>query len=116
VAEPRRGRSPSPAGRESEQVLRAKYLDYCSAQVAEIFLRLSADEIFVLAREASDRGVADPDVSYDAMVQLATTRIYHKLDLPPFEEWARAYEANPAEFDGDLMGLWESEAPVRTDG
>jgi hypothetical protein len=115
VTEPRGEGSPSIAGRESEQVLRAKYLDYCSAQVAEIFLRLSPDEIFVLAREGAGEGEAGPDRSYDAMVQLATTRIYHKLDLPAFEEWVEAYQANPDRFDDQLMGLWESESRVGTD-
>ena len=46
-------------GTEPEEVLRAKYLDYCSAQVAEILLLLSPDEMYVLAQDAAqDSGLA----------------------------------------------------------
>ena len=41
------------SGAEPEEVLRAKYLDFCSAQVADILLLLSPDEMFVLAQDAS---------------------------------------------------------------
>jgi hypothetical protein len=37
----------------SERVLRAKYLDWCSARVAESFLALSPDEIYQLAENAA---------------------------------------------------------------
>jgi|GEM_PF-192637 len=37
-----------------ERVLRAKYLDWCSAKVADRFLRLSPDEIYELAHVQSD--------------------------------------------------------------
>ena len=47
------------AGSHSEErVLRAKYLDWCSARIAERFLQLSPDEIYQLAERAS-RGQAD---------------------------------------------------------
>lgn len=35
-----------------EKILRAKYLDWCSAQVADRFLRLTPDEIYQLAHRA----------------------------------------------------------------
>jgi hypothetical protein len=41
-----------------ERVLRAKYLDWCSARIAERFLKLSPDEIYQLAERAS-RGLAE---------------------------------------------------------
>lgn len=40
-----------------ESTLRAKYLDWCSARLAERFLDLSPEEIYALARpEASEQG------------------------------------------------------------
>ncbi|MGK7311330.1 MAG: hypothetical protein ACN0LA_03750 [Candidatus Longimicrobiales bacterium M2_2A_002] len=46
-----------------ESTLRAKYLDWCSARLAERFLDLSPEEIYALARpETSDR-VGASDVS-----------------------------------------------------
>jgi hypothetical protein len=42
------------AGTNNQQrVLRAKYLDWCSARIAERFLALSPDEIYQLAERAS---------------------------------------------------------------
>ena len=109
MAESKGETRPSPAGRETTEVLRAKYLDYCSAQVAEIVLRLSPDEIFVLAQEEARGSSTVESLSYDSMVQLATIRIYQKLDLPPFEEWAEEYRRDPGRFDAELLGLWEAD-------
>lgn len=39
-----------------EAVLRAKYLDWCSARLADHFLRLTPGEIYELAQEAADAG------------------------------------------------------------
>ena len=116
MAESKGDTHPSTAGRESVDVLRAKYLDYCSAQVAEIVLRLSPDEVFVLAREEARGASTVESLSYDSMVQLATVRIYQKLDLPRFEEWAEEYRRDPARFDADLLGLWEEDAESGGEG
>lgn len=100
---------PPPAGAEPESVLRAKYLDYCSAQVAEILLLLSPDEMFVLAQDAAREAGVSEDLGYDQIVELATGRVSKKLALPSFEVWAEEYKADPHRFDDDLMGLWESD-------
>lgn len=107
------GRSspPNSRGNGSEGVLKAKYLDYCSAQVADILLLLSPDEMFVLAQDAAREAGLSGDLSYDQIVQLATQRVSDKLALPPFEIWARDYEADPSRYEEYLMGLWESELP-----
>jgi hypothetical protein len=106
---------PEPEGAEPESVLRAKYLDYCSAQVAEILLLLSPDEMFILAQDAArEAGVSD-DLGYERIVELATGRVSEKLALPPFEVWVEEYKANPQKFDEDLMGLWESELQGSTE-
>ena len=94
--------------KESE-VLRAKYLDYCSAQVADLLLFLSPDEIYLLAqRAAQERG--DPgEVSYMRMVQVATGWLSEKIALPPFEVWVHDYLAHPDRYEEYFLGLWESE-------
>jgi hypothetical protein len=94
----------------SEAVLRAKYLDYCSARVADVLLGLSPDEMYLLAQDAArdaGRGDVDP-LSYDEMVRLATQRLSDRLVLPPFEEWVEAYRANPSAIERELLGLWRS--------
>ena len=93
----------------AERILRAKYLDYCSSQVAEHLLRLSPDEIYVLAQEALRSGGQKSEPSYEQMVRLATEGVAQRLRLPQFEQWADEYERDPARYDDQLIGLWESE-------
>lgn len=47
------GMANNPAG---DRVLRAKYLDWCSAQVADLFLELTPDQIYELAYGCSGAG------------------------------------------------------------
>jgi len=96
----------------SSAVLRAKYLDYCSARVAELLLTLTADEMYLLAQEASrelDFEQRD-SVSYTEVVRLATDRVARMLSLPDYRKWVREYRKNPRAFDAEIIGLWESEA------
>ena len=99
-----------PALSEDEAVLRAKYLDYCSARVAELFLSLPPDEIFVLADESGQGRQEASEAPYDALVRGAALKLAERLGLPSFAEWAEAYEADPGQFEAELMGLWKSEA------
>ena len=97
------------SGDMAERVLRAKYLDYCSSQVAEHLVLLSPDEIYVLAQEAHRVGGRSGELSYEQMVRLATEGVAQRLTLPPFKQWADEYKRDPARYDDQLMGLWESE-------
>ena len=96
-------------GELAERVLRAKYLDFCSSQVAEHLLRLSPDEIYILAQDALRAGGRESEPSYEQMVRLATEGVARRLTLPPFQQWAVEYKKNPARYDDQLIGLWESE-------
>lgn len=100
-----------PDGRDSEpeSVLRAKYLDYCSAQVAEILLLLTPDEMFVLAQDAAREAGVSGDLGYDRIVDLATGRVSRKMALPPFDVWVEDYRSDPDRYEEYLMGLWKSE-------
>lgn len=102
---------PRDDGKEPEATLRAKYLDYCSAQVADILLLLSADEMYVLAHDAAREtgGSRELSLSYEEIVQLATERVSRKLALPPFEEWVEEYLIDPERFEQQMLGLWVSE-------
>jgi len=107
------GSGPTEGGRPREgsdqALLRAKYLDYCSARVAEVILQLTADEIYLLAQEAARAAEPEGEFSYEEVVRLATERLSTTLSLPSFETWAEAYREDPARFDRELLGLWESE-------
>lgn len=86
-----------------EPVLRAKYLDWCSARVAERFLRLTPDEIYELAQAPA----ADQPASYRILVRWATEALTARLELPSFEAWAEAYCTSPARYDEELLGFWK---------
>lgn len=98
--------------RGEDQLLRAKYRDYCSARVADALLALSPDEVYTLAQsEARATGQVPPETFSDR-VSLATGRIRERLNLPEFDEWVRMYREDPESFEPFLMGLWESEEPA----
>ncbi len=111
------GRSPPKGdGAEPEEILRAKYLDYCSAQVADILLLLSPDETYVLAQDAAREAGTTGELGYDQMVLLATERVSRKLALPPFDVWCLDYQSHPERYESYFMGLWESELASHADG
>lgn len=92
-----------------EDMLKEKYLDYCSARVAEVLLSLSPDEMYVLAESAAGGPIESGSLSYDQMVRLATARISESASLPRFAEWSEDYRSDPAPFDALIIGLWESD-------
>lgn len=102
----------APALSEDEAVLRAKYLDYCSARVAELFLSLPPDEIFVLADQSGLQQPKSSEAPFDTLVRGAALKLAERSGLPSFEEWAEAYEADPGLFEPELMGLWKSDQPA----
>jgi len=119
-------------GTPTDDVLRAKYLDWCSARLAERFLELTPDQIYELARsaegESGSAGVSasrDPKLvdalaaaagavlggerdplSFRTLVERVTEALRKELDLPGFEAWAALYRASPARYEEELLGLW----------
>ena len=91
--------------------LRAKYLDWCSARIAERFLALDPEEIYVMARPAESaeagRFASGRGDSYTAMVQRVTESLLEEMSLPDFEEWSRSYASNPGRYDAELLGFWK---------
>ena len=56
--------------KESLKVLRAKYHDYCSAQVADLLVYMSPDEIYLLAHRAYREEGGEGEISYVEMVRV----------------------------------------------
>jgi hypothetical protein len=118
----------------SERVLRAKYLDWCSARIAERFLELTPDEIYELAQRASrereersggavvasvpvgdedrDKEGSLPVESYRRIIERVTEALASTVTLPAFDEWRVAYEQSPARYDVEMLGFWKEK---RTD-
>ena len=94
---------------EPIHVLRAKYHDYCSAQVADLLVYMSPDEIYLLAHRAYREEGGEGEISYAEMVRVATDWLSQRVALPPFEVWLEDYQKHPELYEEYLMGLWESE-------
>ena len=94
---------------EPLQVLRAKYHDYCSAQVADLLVYMSSDEIYLLAHRAYREGGGEGEISYVEMVRVATDWLARRVALPPFEVWLEDYRAHPDKYEEYFIGLWEAE-------
>ena len=104
-------------GEPSDRVLRAKYLDYCSARVAEVLLRLTADDMYVLAQDvARESGTDDEMPSFSTIVRLATERINRQLSLPDYPAWASEYKKDPEKYEQEMIGLWEADLKTSDHG
>ena len=103
---------------QCDPVLRAKYLDYCSARVAEVLLGLTADDMYVLAQEVAGESTGENEgvPSFDTIVRLATERITRGLSLPDFWDWVAEYRKNPEGFEQEMIGLWEADVKMSNQG
>jgi hypothetical protein len=111
--EPQKPRKPVA---ESEDVLRAKYLDYCSARLCDVFMELEEERVFELARAAEEKaGVSQGALGFQAIADLLVEKLMGDLALPDFPVWAEAYIEHPEDYDPYLLGLWKTmvEAPLR---
>lgn len=101
------GRGADSASDSDEAVLRAKYADFCSAQLTEVFLSLADERIYEMVEdEARQQEGGASDLGFRAKVRLATKRLRESVPLPDFETWCRDYETAPEKYDEYLMGLW----------
>ena len=119
----------------ADRVLRAKYLDWCSARLADRFLALTPDEIYQLAERASHgredafvasgaSGLSGPDLSafippsavpahwrdpdsFRVLVARVTDVLADTLELPTFEEWTETYRRDPEAIEAELLGFWK---------
>ena len=97
-----------------DPVLRAKYLDYCSAQISEVFLSLSDEHTYQLMEEAAlEADLTVGAFSFQAMMQLVTRKLRKSVQLPDIETWITEYIEDPGRYDPFLLGLWESEEQDR---
>ncbi len=91
-----------------DEVLRAKYLDFCSARLTEVFLSLSEERIYRLVEEAArEANLQVGTLNFQSMVRLVTQKLEESVPLPDLETWAREYTADPGRFDEHLLGLWK---------
>ena len=98
-----------------DPVLQAKYLDYCSARISEVFLSLTDEHTYQIMEEAArEANLAVGTLGFQAMMQLVTRRLRRSVPLPDLETWAEDYARHPEQYDPYLLGLWESEVTDRS--
>ena len=84
--------------------LRAHYLDYCAAQISEVFLSLSDERTYRLMEEAAqEAGIEIGSLGFSDMMDLVTKRLSQDIPLPEFEDWSREYTEFPERFDHFLL-------------
>jgi len=109
------GRKPSKSLAESVEVLRAKYVDYCSARVCDVFMELEEEQVFELARAAERKAGADQgQLNFRDLANLLVDKLLSDVPLPDFETWSEDYQRNPERYDPYLLGLWKNsvESPA----
>jgi len=113
--EDRLGTSAGAQGRaDVDPVLRAKYLDYCSAQISEVYLSLTDEHTYQIMEEAAlEADLTVGALSFQAMMQLVTRKLRKSVPLPDIETWIAEYTEDPGRYDPFLLGLWESEEQDR---
>lgn len=103
----------SPNVADSDEILRAKYHDYCSARVCDVFLELDEERVFELAQAAEERAGAAPGaLNFRDLASLLVEQLLGDLSLPDFEAWVEDYRQNPEKYDPHLLGLWKGGVPV----
>ena len=108
-------RKPSKSLVESVEVLRAKYMDYCSARVCDVFMELEEEQVFDLARAAERKAGADAgQLNFRDLANLRVDKLLADVPLPDFETWSEDYQRNPERYDPYLLGLWKNnvESPA----
>lgn len=100
-----------------DPILRAKYLDYCSARISEVFLSLTDERTYALMEEAAqDSRLNVGSLSFQSMMRLVTRKLQESVPLPDMETWIREYREDPARYDPLLLGLWKRALSSAEDG
>ena len=100
--------------------LRIKYLDWCSAKIAEHIFALDPDGFWLLAQKAeasrvpAGAGASGGDEIVETLVGTGEAAerlrqmilaVHRELDLPDQESWITRYRADPQLFERDMLGF-----------
>jgi len=92
--------------------LHAKYLEYCSARLSEVFLSLSDEHTYRILEEAAGEAGEDlASLGFQSKMRLVTGKLRTSVPLPEFATWADEYLRHPERFEPMLLGLWKEAVP-----
>lgn len=93
-----------------DPVLQAKYLDYCSARISEVFLSLTDEHTYQIMEEAAqEANLPVGTLGFQSMMRLVTRKLRRSVPLPDIETWIEDYGQHPEKYDPFLLGLWEAD-------
>ena len=100
----------------SESEVRAKYLEYCSARISEVFLSLSDERTYQFLEEAaSEAGLDLASLGFQEKMRIVSAKLRDSIPLPAFADWAAEYREHPERFEPILIGLWKDAVDDPTD-
>lgn len=115
--EDRNGGTGPRSARPSDAELRAKYLEYCSARLSEVFLSLSDEHTYRILEEAAGEAGEDlASLGFQSKMRLVTGKLRTSVPLPEFAAWAEEYRRHPERFEPMLLGLWKEAVKSEDDG
>ncbi len=113
--------STTPYRMAQDPSLRIKYLDWCSAKIAEHIFALDPDGFWLLAQKAADAsrvpataGAPGGDEIVETLVGTGESAerlrqmilaVHRELDLPDQESWTLRYRADPQLYERDMLGF-----------
>jgi hypothetical protein len=109
-------------GETTADSLRTRYFDWCSAKIAEQFLRLSPEEVWKRAdrvRESpgpgsegtTSQGMMVSPTNFEVVRTLAQ-QLADEMGLPAYDEWVEAYRRDPAQFEKEILMFGELGDPA----
>ena len=100
---------------ETDEVLRAKYIDYCSARVCDLFMEIEEERVYELARAVERKtGAEHGALNFKDLAGLLVDQLLVDMSLPDFDAWVEDYQRNPEQYDPYLLGLWKSGVETPT--
>jgi len=100
----------------SESELRAKYLEYCSARISEVFLSLSDERTYQFLEEAAiEAGLDLASLGFQEKMRIVSEKLRDSIPLPSFADWSAEYLEHPERFEPILIGLWKDAVDDPTD-
>jgi hypothetical protein len=103
----------------TEESLRLLYLDWCSTRVAQRFLELSVDEVWLRSQAADSQPdppaetpspgpgslqAVDRIPEYLELVRKTALVLAREMDLPSFSEWQKDYLDDPRLYMSQVLG------------
>ncbi|UCF20156.1 MAG: hypothetical protein JSU87_01745 [Gemmatimonadota bacterium] len=94
---------------EPDEVLRAKYIDYCSARVCDLFMEIDEERVYELASALeTKRGAEHGALNVKDLAILLVDQLMSDMSLPDLATWVEDYRRNPEQYDPFLLGLWKA--------